>query len=188
MQALAAASALPAAAAAQAPAASASAAEEMAPVTTALHDVAGATVPSYFDERQLATLTRLSELFMPEMDGKPGAIGAEVPQFLDFYVGQSPEQRRNVYSAGLDTLHSLSLTRFGKTFAELSDGEADQIVAEPLRVGWTPSLPADTLAAFLREAKADVRKATLGSLAYAEAPGAGRSRERTSSLYWYTVE
>ena len=189
MQALAAASAAPAAAAAQAPA-TVPATEKATPVTVALHDVGGVTVPSYFDERQLATLTRVSDLFMPAMDGKPGALDAEVPQFLDFYVGQSPEKRRNVYSAGLDTLHSLSLERFGKTFAELSDSEADQLVAKPLTATWTPSLPADPLAAFLREAKMDILNATVNSYAYAEAPeaGGGRSRRRTSSLYWYTIE
>ena len=189
MQALAAASALPAAAAAQSPASSdPTAPEEATPVITTLHDVGGLTVPSYFGERQLATLRRLSDLFMPAMDGQPGALDAEVPQFLDFYVGQSPETRRNVYAAGLDTLHNLALTRFGKTFAELSDGEADQIVAEPLKVTWTPALPSDPLAAFLREAKMDVMNATMNAYAYAESPDAGRSRRRTSSLYWYTIE
>jgi hypothetical protein len=190
MQALAAASAMPMAAAAQAPAAaSAVAAEEAVAVTAKLHDVAGVTVPSYFDERQLATLRRLSELLMPPMDGKPGALDVDVPQFLDFYVGQSPQRRRDVYGAGLDTLHSLSLERFGKTFAELSDAQADELIAKPLAVPWTLSLPIDPLAAFLREAKMDVMNATMNAREYvaAEATG-GRSRRRSSSLYWYTVE
>ena len=159
-------------------------------MTTTLHDAAGVTVPSYFDERQLTTLRRLSELFMPAMDGNPGALEAEAPEFLDFYVGQSPTWRRQVYCAGLDTLHSLSLERFGKTFSELSDEQVDQLIAEPLKANWTPTLPEDTLAAFLREAKADIMNATMNSHVYAQAAdaGGGRSRRRSASLYWYTVE
>ena len=194
MQVLVAASAAPAAAAAQAPA-SAAAVEgteaKAVEVTTTLQDVAGETVPRYFDERQLATLRRLSDLFMPAMDNMPGALETDVPQFLDFYVGQSPAWRRQTYSAGLDTLHSLSLGRFGKTFAELSDEQADQIVAGPLKFNWTPALPEDALAAFLREAKVDVRNSTMNAREYAEASEAagGRAqRRRSAGLYWYTVE
>lgn len=187
MQALAAASAVPAgAAAAQAPA---SAAEEEAPtpVTTTLHDAAGVAAPSFFDERQLAALQRLSELILPAMDGAPGALDVDAPEFLDFHVGQSPNQRRDVYRAGLDTLHALATSRFGKRFEELTDAQADQLIAEPLARPWTLSPPADPLAAFLREAKQDVLNATMNAREYVEAAGRSR-RRRTASLYWYTVE
>ncbi|MCB1018897.1 MAG: gluconate 2-dehydrogenase subunit 3 family protein [Bryobacterales bacterium] len=187
MQALAAASAVPAAAAPQA-AASDPSPEEATPVTTVLHDLGGPTTPSYFSERDLATLTRLSDLLMPPMDGKPGALDAEVPQFLDFYVAQSPQERRDVYRAGLETLHNRALTQFGKTFAKLSDSEADKLIAPPLAVPWTLSAPADPLAAFLREAKKDVMNATKNAYVYVTTQGRTRSRQRSSSLYWYTIE
>ncbi|MEZ5365045.1 MAG: gluconate 2-dehydrogenase subunit 3 family protein [Bryobacterales bacterium] len=191
MQALAAASAVPAAASAQSsPTSTTASAEEATPVTTELLDVAGPTVPGYFDERRLASLRRICELFMPPMDGKPGAIDVEVPEFLDFYVSQSPDWRRQVYDAGLDTLHSVALAKFGKTFAELSDAQADQIIAKPLEVQWAPTLPDDALAAFLREAKMDVMHATMNARDYADAARneRGRSSVRSASLYWYRVE
>ena len=200
MQALAAASAAPAIAAAQAPtpaqapapgANTAGTSEAVVEVTTTLHDSVGVTVPRYFDDGQIAALRRLSGLLAPALDGKPGALDAGVPEFLDFHVGKSPAERSRIYRAGLDTLNHQSLMRFGKPFAEASDSEADQLIAGPLQVNWTPSMPADPLAAFLREAKADVMTATANSREYAEASGEPRRRGQRAGnvgLYWYTIE
>ena len=56
----------------------------------------------------MATLTRLSDVLMPPLGDKPGAIQAQTPMFLDFLIGSSPEERKKVYSKGLDWLDAES--------------------------------------------------------------------------------
>lgn len=184
MQALASASALPAAAAAQAPLA----ADPPIEVSTTLHDVGGATVRRYFDDEQFSALQRICELIVPAQDGRPGALDVEVPEFLDFHVSVSFDDRQQAYRAGLDALNYQAQMLFSKSFAELSAGEADRIIAEPLGVNWTPSPPADILAAFLREVRQDTLTATRNTRPYSEALALEGGRPRDTDLYWYVME
>jgi hypothetical protein len=95
----------------------------------------------------------------------------------------------------LDALNLQAAMRFGKAFSATDDSQAHQLLA-PLREPWTPEPPADSLARFLREAKEDVRTATVNSHPWAIAnsdSGGGRRRGRRgrgggAGLYWYTIE
>lgn len=187
MQALASVSALSTAAMAQAPPSSGSE-EQQQGVTTTLHDVAGATVRRYFSDDQFAALQRISDLLAPNEEGRPGALDVEVPEFLDYHVSVSFDDRQQVYRAGLDALNHQALLLFDKSFADLSDDQADRIIAGPIRVNWTPSLPKDALAAFLREARQDVLAATQNSRDYSEALASAGIRRRDTDLYWYVME
>lgn len=187
MQALASASALPAAAMAQAPPSDA-AGDQPTEVRTTLHDVGGTTVRRYFNDAQFAALQRICDLIVPSQDGRPGALAVEVPGFLDFHVSVSFDDRQQAYRAGLDALNYQALLLFGRPFAELNDGQTARIVAEPMRVNWTPSPPQDILAVFLREVRQDALAATQNTREYSESLASAGVRRRDTDLYWYAME
>lgn len=71
------------------------------PHVEAAEQVAAAKL-RFFSPEQMSTLTRLSDVLMPALGDKPGAVQAQTPMFLDFLIGGSPEERQEVYSKGLD--------------------------------------------------------------------------------------
>jgi hypothetical protein len=95
-------------------------------------DVAAITVASYFSPEQFAALRLLSELIAPAMNGAPGALEVETPEFLDFLLGESPADRQALYRTGLDELKSRAQQRFGASFARLTATQANGVLA-PLR-------------------------------------------------------
>jgi len=142
----------------------------------ALPDVAAETVLRFFDARQFATLRRLSLILEPAS----GECGA--PEFLDFLLNASPRDRQQMYLKGIEMLERDAQSRFRKSFSDTDDTQATQLLAG-LRKPWTYQAP-DALTAFLREAKDDVRSATVNSEAWAKSgrPGAGGGQ------YWPPVE
>ena len=91
-----------------------------------------------------------------------------------------------LYAQGLDQLDIDARMKRGKAFAELADGEAAELLA-PLKAKWTWKAPSEPLARFLREAKADVLRATVNSKAYADA-SAGSRRGTGVNTYWDVIE
>jgi hypothetical protein len=145
------------------------------------------TIPGTFTEPQFAALQRLCDLIVPAATGKPGALDAKVPEFLDFLIGVSPVSRQQLYRQGLDLLNATSSERFAKLFAALDPSQADQILA-PLRAPWTFDPPSDLLAHFLREAKADILTATETSRERADDAPPGSRRPRGIGLYWLPID
>lgn len=152
-----------------------------------VHDATAAIVPRFFNARQFAALQKLSGLLMPPFKEAPGALEAQVPQFLDFLLGQSPAERQQLYRGGLDELNAQAARRFNKPFAELQETQAAELLA-PLRQPWTYEPPADPLARFLREAHKDVRTATINSHEYNAANAAAGRRASGVGQYWYRIE
>jgi len=59
----------------------------------------------------------------------------------------------------------------------------------PLRAAWTYDPPADPFARFLREAKQDIRTATMNSREWVTAAAsAGGRRGGGVGLYWYPLD
>lgn len=177
--------AIPATAAAAQPAAPRPQAEapkfELSPL-----DAVGDTTPRFFSAVQLASLRKLSDLLMPAMNGMPGALEAGAPEFLDFLIGASAADRKQLYKNGLDTLQIQAQKKFGKAFADLNETQAGELLA-PLRKPWTYNPPTDPFERFLREVKADVRNATINSREYSTAGSAGR-RGGGMGQYWYPID
>jgi hypothetical protein len=149
-------------------------------------DAVGDTTPRFFSAVQLATLRKLSNILMPAMNGMPGALEAGAPEFLDFLIGASAADRKQLYKNGLDTLQTQAQKKFGKGFADLNETQVGELLA-PLRKAWTYEPPADPFARFLREVKADVRTATINSREYSTAGAAGR-RGGGMGQYWYPID
>jgi hypothetical protein len=151
-------------------------------------DDAGDMQPKFFTPVQFAALRRLSDVLMPSIHETPGALDARAPEFLDWLLSHSPEERRELYRTGLDQLNAQAKKRFGKTFADVDAQQAAEVLT-PLREPWTFDPPEDPLARFLRAAKQDVRTATLNSREYASAAASGGRRGAAGiGLYWLPLD
>ena len=149
-------------------------------------DEAAEMTARFFSAPQLAALRKLSDVLMPPMQGAPGALEAQAPEFLDFLLAQSPAERRQLYQAGLDALNDQARQRFGRPFAALDAAQAAALLA-PLRQPWTYEPPADPLARFLQAAKQDVRIATMNSRQWSGGAGGGR-RAGGVGQYWLPLD
>lgn len=157
-------------------------------IETAVADEVAEMSPRYFTALQFAALRKLSEIILPSINEAPGALDAHAPEFLDFLIGESPQDRQQLYKSGLDALNSQAKKRFSKTYAELDNTQAATLLA-PLREAWTFDPPSDLFARFLRAAKQDIRTATLNSREYASAAAASGSRRGAGiGLYWYPID
>ncbi len=150
-------------------------------------DAAAEPVPHFFTVLQFAALRKLSDLLNPPINGAPGALDAKAPEFLDFLLSQSAADRQQLYRNGLDGLNTQAKKRFNKLFADVDAGQAETLLA-PLRDPWTYDAPADAVAAMLRAAKDDVRRATLNSREWNLASVAGRTRGGGGGLYWLPID
>jgi hypothetical protein len=157
-------------------------------LATAVADEVADMQPKFFTAAQFSALRRLSEILVPSINGAPSAIDAKAPEFLDFLLSESPQDRQLLYKNGLDQLNAQAKKRFSKNFSDVDATQAVTILA-PLKEAWTFDPPADTLAAFLRAAKQDVRTATMNSREYASAASSGGSRRGAGlGLYWYPLD
>jgi hypothetical protein len=90
----------------------------------------------------------------------------------------------------LDQLNSRASKQFSKPFADLDASQAGSLLA-PLREAWTFDPPSDPFARFLREAKQDIRTATMNSREWVTAAGStggGGRRGGGMGLYWYPLD
>ncbi len=124
---------------------------------------------------ELKTFRTLGAALVPPFEGKPGAIEAQAPEFLDFLLSKS--------GADVQALYRQGLARYAAK-GDLS----------PLNKPWTlgnapggaahPELLLDPYERFLRAAKMAFYQATINSREWAEA-----SRGRgASGLYWLPVQ
>lgn len=142
----------------------------------------------FFAPRQMATLTRLSDVLMPPMGEKPGAVQAQTPMFLDFLIGSSPDVRKQMYSEGLDWLDGESKKKFNLEFAKLTDAQAGELLKPLLRTWMSDHPPTEKGAEFINIAHDDIRTATVNSKAWFLVPEVGAEPRTTEELYWTPIE
>ena len=133
-------------------------------------EAAAESITRFFSPAQFAALRQLCDALMPAVDSKPGALNCEVPEFLDFLIGTSPDEVKRLYRDGLDRL--------------TADG-VNEASLQPLHAAWTYEGPADPYARFLITAKDDVMRATFNSRAYAAAMAKGRRRGAGGANYFW---
>ena len=158
------------------------------PIKAALPDAVAAPEVHFFTAQQLAALRRLSDLLLPPMDGYPGALQAEAPEFLDFLIGVSPSEQQQIYRLGLDRLNADAKKQFGKGFAELSSEQADRIVRPGFKPWMSDHPPAEPFARFIATAHQDIRTATMNSEAWNAAAIAAGARPSGVGLYWNPID
>jgi hypothetical protein len=157
------------------------------PHVEAAEEVALAEV-RFFTPQQMATLTRLSDVLMPPVGNKPGAVQAETPMFLDFLIGSSPETRKQVYRQGLDWLEAESKKKFNTEFARLTDQQAGEMLKPWLRTWFSDHPPTEEHADFVNVAHDDIRTATVNSKAWFVAPQVGAEPRTQEELYWSPIQ
>lgn len=142
----------------------------------------------FFSPQQMATLTRLSDVLMPPIGEKPGAVQAQTPMFLDFLIGDSPQERKQVYTEGLDWLDGESKKKFNTEFAKLTDAQAADLLQPLLRTWMSDHPPAEPHADFINIAHDDIRTATVNSKAWFVVPEVGAEPRTEQELYWSPIE
>lgn len=156
-------------------------------------DLAGQPAPHYFNQTQFATLRKLSAVLMPPLKNNPGAIDAGAPEFLDFLISVSPNDRQALYLNGLDKLEGQAQDKFQRSFGELDARDFDAIIRPLLTARpWEQDFPSDPLKHFVAQVHEDLRAATMNSREWAEASeksGRRFSRGfRSSGYYWAPID
>jgi len=155
---------------------------------TLVPDAVAQTEAHFFNEQQTKTLRRLCALLMPPMKGRPGALDAGAPEFLDFLIGVSPRDRKQMWLSGLDQLDVEAKDRVGGAFASTTNAQADALIRLWLRAWITDHPPTEPFARFINLAHSDIRMATINSQAWSEAVRADGRGAAGVDLYWYPVD
>ncbi|HEY2467656.1 MAG TPA: gluconate 2-dehydrogenase subunit 3 family protein [Terracidiphilus sp.] len=142
----------------------------------------------FFTPQQMATLTRLSDVLVPPIGEKPGAVQAKTPMFLDFLIGGSPDARKQVYAEGLDWLDGESKKKFNVEFAKLNEAQAGELLQPWLRTWMSDHPPTEKHADFINIAHDDIRTATINSRAWSVVPEVGAEPHTAQELYWSPIE
>jgi len=157
------------------------------PHTAVTEEIAEAKL-SFFTAPQMESLKRLCDVLVPPMGGKPGAIGAGTPQFLDMLIGQSPEPRKKIYSGGLDWLEAEAQRKYKLPFAKLEDGQASAVLKPWLRTWMSDHPPIEAHADFVNVAHDEIREATFNSEAWAEVASVDAQDRTPTGIYWSPVD
>ncbi len=159
------------------------------PLAGAHPDVVAEPVARFFTHPEFEALQKLSDVLVPASNGNPGALDANVPQFIDFLIGQSPADRQRLYKSGLDLLNARATKQFNKTFGALDTKQADSIL-KPLivPVPWMYDPPSDLGVHFATTAHEDIRTATRNSREWADAAAKAGRRIAGPQLYWNEID
>jgi hypothetical protein len=156
-------------------------------------DLASEGDQQFFSPIQFSVLQKLAAVLVPPLKGKPGAVDAQAPEFLDFLIGVSPSDRQELYRRGLDGINSQATEQFHKSFAELEQSQVDAIL-RPLMVvrPWPEDFPDDPLKNFIARVHEDLKTATTNSREWAHSESGNhlfsRGFSRTSGFYWRPID
>jgi Gluconate 2-dehydrogenase subunit 3 len=157
------------------------------PQTVVAAEVAEAGT-KFFTLQQMRTLARLSDVLVPPVKGKPGALEGETPQFMDVLIGNSPAPRKKLYTTGLDWLEAESEKKFKLPFAKLDTEQAGSLLDPWLRPWMSDHPPTESHAEFINVAHAEIREATVNSRAWSVVPSQVGEESTATALYWSPIE
>jgi hypothetical protein len=169
--------------------------QEIGQLAVTQPDLIAETGQRFFTADQFGALQKLAAVLMPPLKGKPGALDAHAPEFLDFLIGVSPADRQSLYRNGLDALNRAAQQQFHTTFQVLEGAQVDAII-RPLLVAryWPQEMPEDPQKNFMAQVHEDLRTATMNSREWAgegsQAPSQSRPRRfnRSRGLYWRPID
>ncbi len=157
-------------------------------IPVSMPDKVATTDAHYFSPARYATLEKLCTILMPAGNGYPGALDADVPQFLDFYVGGSPADAKAMYNNGLDRLNADAMKQFHVPFAKVDAKQADAVIRPHLRTWINDHPPREPHLRFVNLVHRAIRTATINSPAWAAAAEAAGERTPGVGLYWWPIE
>jgi hypothetical protein len=151
-------------------------------------DIYAVTQVHFFTAEQMATLRKLGNVFMPALDGYPGAVEAKVPEFLDFMIGSSAADRKHMYTWGLDRLNAECGKQFGVPFKDADAEQADKLLRPWLRASMDGHLPHEPYVLFINRTHKEIRYATMNSMEWSKAATANGEREPGVGQYWSPID
>jgi hypothetical protein len=157
------------------------------PVTADAAEVAESEL-RFFSALQMRNLYRLSRTLMPPFGGKPGAIEAGTPEFLDFLLADSAPERQNLYAGGLDWLEAEAQKKYKMSFFALTDEQVDVLVQPWVRTWMSDHPPTEAHADFVNVALDEIRTATINSKAWSQTPATPAGEWGETALYWSPIE
>jgi Gluconate 2-dehydrogenase subunit 3 len=157
-------------------------------ITSSVPDAVATTQAHFFNEQQMATLRKLADILMCPPKGYPGASEAGALEFIDFLIGTSPDDRKQMYQAGLDRLNADAEKQFHVSFAQVNAEQADKLIGPWLRT-WAPNHPpTEPFARFINLAHHDIRTATMNSQAWSTAATSAGERAPGVGMYWSPID
>jgi hypothetical protein len=84
----------------------------------------------FFKPEQMALIATISELIIPADDHSPGAIAAEVPEFTDLMVSESPAETKNLWTNGLAAMEKMSKEKYQVEFNKASKEQQIAMLTE----------------------------------------------------------
>lgn len=157
-------------------------------IPVSLPDTVAVTDARYFTPVRYATLLRLCEIFMPAGDDYPSATKAGASQFLDFYIGASPDEQQTMYNNGLDRVNADCMKQFNIPFAKADAKQADAVIRPHLKGWMNDHPPREAHVRFINLVHRDIRTATINSPAWATAAEAVGERTPGVGLYWHPID
>jgi hypothetical protein len=157
-------------------------------IVSTVPDQVATTEAHFFNDRQLATLRKLSSTLMPPLKGYPGALQADAPEFIDFLIGASPVDRQEMYQSGLEQLDTNAKKHFGVPFAQVDAAQADTLLRPWLKTWMSDHPPSEPYAHFINVAHQDIRTATMNSCAWSVAATSAGLDTPGMDLYWSPID
>ena len=157
-------------------------------IPSSVPDVAAMTDAHFFSPVQYATLEHLCDVMMPSMNGYPSANAAGTPEFLDFLLGESPADRKKMYTTGLDRLQADAMKQYHVPFSKVTLEQADSIIRPHLEAWMSDHPPREPHKLFIATIHRDIRTATINSQVYSAAVVAAGERAPGVGLYVHPVE
>ena len=112
------------------------------------HGQAAKTAPAkaaykakFFNAGQMALIATISELIIPTDDHSPGAIAAEVPEFIDLMISESPAETKKNWTDGLAAIDKLSQDKNGAAFTKAAKDQQIAILTEISKNEARPQTP-----------------------------------------------
>jgi glucoside 3-dehydrogenase (cytochrome c) hitch-hiker subunit len=84
----------------------------------------------FFNADQMALIATISELIIPTDENSPGAIAAEVPQFIDLMISESPAEAKKLWTDGLAAINKMSQEKHQVAFNQTAKEQQVAILTE----------------------------------------------------------
>jgi hypothetical protein len=129
--------------------------------------------PRFFSEAEYAALEGLCETIIPADEESGGAHEAGVPMYVDTIALYADSRTQEAWRSGLASVDQFTRDRFERRFAELTNGEREQIVAALLENERSPRTEAERLAVRLKAAVIDAWSVSDAGMRYFRYKGNG---------------
>ena len=102
---------------------------------------AAPTAPKFFNAEQMALVATISEHIIPTDEHSKGALAAEVPQFIDLMISESPAEAQKNWTDGLSAVDKLSQSKNGAAFTKATKDQQIALLTEISKNEAKPSTP-----------------------------------------------